>query len=697
MLMHSRILIFLFFLNAHPGALIKLNAQDRSAVDRLNTQGWNFQFTAVRADSALKYAGLAYKEADKINYRKGKVLSMLIMADTRGRLLGDFAAMEELSRAAIKLLDDAHDSTQASLAWYKLAMALHSQGKYDIALEAAARAIDIAKATNDQHALGWGLKAAGIIYVHRGEFWKCFENMIVAQQIGKDTKDSLLTSIAFAFIGRCFNRAGDPATALTYYYQALPYATPFFLIFPHVEDIAFAHLQLKQYDSALWYQQLHTKNLNTLISEPLVKARFGVFSQGYSVDIRLIRGEFDAVISETSNHLQKLKETGSKDFFSKMQSLLLLSKAHLEKGNTSSARRFAYELLNESGKAKNRYYSKDAYQLISTVFDKMRRPDSAYHYYRYYVALKDSLNAIQFAQRTALYIAASEAQNKINLLEKDKTLNEQQLALGKRELQKQNELRNGLIIGLVVLSLLSALVIRMVILKKKNEKLLHEQMQMDLRRKALELEMQALRAQMNPHFIFNCLSAIDNLIQTSQPDKAGSWLSRFAHLIRSVLDGSKNNLVPFQKDFETLKLYLELEQFRCNYKFNYQLDADQELLNGDFKVPPLLVQPFVENAIHHGLLNKSDANRNLDVKIRLEDEHIVYSVTDNGVGRQLAAVIKERNRPEHQSYGIAITRERIQLHNSHTVSEQDVLITDLISEGRVAGTKAVVRISSYEN
>jgi sensor histidine kinase YesM len=202
---------------------------------------------------------------------------------------------------------------------------------------------------------------------------------------------------------------------------------------------------------------------------------------------------------------------------------------------------------------------------------------------------------------------------------------------------------------------------------------------------------------MNPHFIFNCLSAIDNLIQTSQPDKAGSWLSRFAHLIRSVLDGSKNNLVPFQKDFETMKLYLELEQFRCNYKFSYQLDADQELLNGDFKVPPLIVQPFLENAIHHGLLNKPDQNRNLDVKIQLKEEHIVYSVTDNGVGRQLAGMIKERNRPEHQSYGIAITRERIQLHNSHKVSEQDVIITDMVNDGRVSGTKAVVRISSLEN
>jgi tetratricopeptide (TPR) repeat protein len=189
MLMHLRILIFLFFLNAHLCAQVSLHMQERIAVDQLNAQSWNFQFTAIKADSALKYADLAYREANKIGYRNGKVLSLLIMADVRGRLLGDFAAMEKLSRAAIRLLDDTHDSTQLSLAWYKLAIGLHSQGKYDSALEAATKAIDIAEATNDKHALGWGLKAAGIIYAHQGELWRCFENMNVAQQLGKDTKD----------------------------------------------------------------------------------------------------------------------------------------------------------------------------------------------------------------------------------------------------------------------------------------------------------------------------------------------------------------------------------------------------------------------------------------------------------------------------------------------------------------------------
>jgi len=196
---------------------------------------------------------------------------------------------------------------------------------------------------------------------------------------------------------------------------------------------------------------------------------------------------------------------------------------------------------------------------------------------------------------------------------------------------------------------------------------------------------------MNPHFIFNCLSAIDNLVQTGQADKATTYLARFAKLIRAVLESSKSNLVPFQKDYEAMQLYLELEQFRCNYKFSYTFQVDHRLLQGDYKVPPLIIQPFIENAIHHGLLNKPGPDRQLQVSSSLEEDHIVYAITDNGIGRERAAVIRAINKPQHQSYGIGITKERIGLHNKALLTEA-IRITDLQHEGSAAGTEVIVRI-----
>ena len=203
-------------------------------------------------------------------------------------------------------------------------------------------------------------------------------------------------------------------------------------------------------------------------------------------------------------------------------------------------------------------------------------------------------------------------------------------------------------------------------------------------------KLEALQSQLNPHFIFNCLNSIDNLIQTNQPDNATTYLARFAKLIRSVLDSSKNNVVSFQKDFETLQLYLEMEQFRCNNKFQYNLNASSELLQGDCKVPPLLIQPFIENAIHHGLLNKESNDRLLNVDIAIKNNFINYIITDNGVGRKRAEEIKKINKPEYTSYGISITKERILLYNNGEANA--VLITDMMKGEEHAGTKIEVNL-----
>jgi len=218
-----------------------------------------------------------------------------------------------------------------------------------------------------------------------------------------------------------------------------------------------------------------------------------------------------------------------------------------------------------------------------------------------------------------------------------------------------------------------------------------------MKQKINETEMAALRSHMNPHFIFNCLNAIDNLIQTGQKDKATTYLTRFARLLRNVLDNSKNNMVSFQKDFESLQLYLQMEQFRCGNRFEYELMADDELINGDYKVPPMIVQPFVENAIHHGLLNKQNNGRKLTVTAEISNGFIQYIVTDNGIGREKARQLLQINKPGHRSYGIQITEERVQLYNQSKIPVDDVRITDLYENNQPFGTKVVIRLKIADN
>jgi ligand-binding sensor domain-containing protein/putative methionine-R-sulfoxide reductase with GAF domain len=204
-------------------------------------------------------------------------------------------------------------------------------------------------------------------------------------------------------------------------------------------------------------------------------------------------------------------------------------------------------------------------------------------------------------------------------------------------------------------------------------------------------KLEALRAQMNPHFIFNCLNSIDNLIQMDEKEKATLYLAKFATLIRSILESSSEDEVDCWKDMETLQLYLELEALRFDNKFSYEVTIAAEIKNGDYKVPPLVIQPFVENAIHHGLLNKIEHDKKLLVDVAVTNNHIHYRIEDNGVGRVKAALYKQLNQPAYESMGMRITADRISLFNQQ--SNSSIKIEDLYDENkRPAGTKVEVQL-----
>jgi LytS/YehU family sensor histidine kinase len=215
----------------------------------------------------------------------------------------------------------------------------------------------------------------------------------------------------------------------------------------------------------------------------------------------------------------------------------------------------------------------------------------------------------------------------------------------------------------------------------------------ELKQKIAETEMIALRSQMNPHFIFNCLNSIDNLIQTNQKEKATTYLSKFALLIRAILENSKNNVIPCWKDLEALKLYLDMEALRWDNKIQYQLHIDPQIQFGDYKVPPMIIQPFVENAIHHGLLNKMDPEKKMEISVELKGDQIKYSIIDNGVGRKQAEVYKKLNRSSQSSFGMQISEDRISLFNQH--QKQSIKITDLYdNQQNPAGTQVEVWLTT---
>jgi ligand-binding sensor domain-containing protein len=199
-----------------------------------------------------------------------------------------------------------------------------------------------------------------------------------------------------------------------------------------------------------------------------------------------------------------------------------------------------------------------------------------------------------------------------------------------------------------------------------------------------EAEMMALRAQMNPHFIFNCINSIDAMIQSNDKYHATMYLNKFARLIRGILDSSKQKTVPISQDIETLRLYIELEQFRHDDKFTYEIHADPAVLQEDYRVPPLVIQPYVENAILHGIRHRKDGGGKLSISIGVADGHLLYHIEDNGVGMQSAA----RQPAGRHSYGIQMSNDRVRLFNGENKASVDITYQE--DGGQPTGTQVRV-------
>jgi LytS/YehU family sensor histidine kinase len=237
--------------------------------------------------------------------------------------------------------------------------------------------------------------------------------------------------------------------------------------------------------------------------------------------------------------------------------------------------------------------------------------------------------------------------------------------------------------------LVTAFFINKSIQSKKNRT------EFSFRQKIAESQIQSLRAQMNPHFIFNCLNSIENFMMQNEKRKASDYLHKFALLIRTILESSRDELTTVSQDMEALQLYIDLEQMRFNNKFCYRENIDPQLLKGDYNVPSLLIQPYVENAIVHGIAHSDKTDLQLTVSATLEEEYIKYVIEDNGIGRSQAASYNALNKLHHKSIGLKITEDRIHLFNQDQKFGDFIVITDLYnSDNKPEGTRVEVKVKA---
>lgn len=255
--------------------------------------------------------------------------------------------------------------------------------------------------------------------------------------------------------------------------------------------------------------------------------------------------------------------------------------------------------------------------------------------------------------------------------------------------------RSWFIISAVLASLFIVIIYYKNILKKREKQKNKELEKLEQERELVFLKLENLRSQMNPHFIFNALNSIQEYIILNKKNLASDYLGKFADLIRTYLNHSNKGVISLQDEIDCLEMYLELEKLRFEDKLIYTIKIDKQVDSETISIPTMLIQPYVENALKHGLLHKKD-NRKLSITLEASQENdtITCTIEDNGIGREKALVIKQKKDKMHKSFGTQATQDRLDLLNYGKEKQIGVLIKDLHNQTtqQASGTKVIITI-----
>lgn len=647
--------------------------QGGERIDYLNDIAQGMMFSSyTKWDSSLYYSQLAIEEAKEINYPQGLCRALIVHGDA---LLQFHRALEAETyfREAIQVGEDFKYEFLLTMAHRRLGQAFWYQGRFQDAINKISFSIPFfEKNHNDFHLINCYTSIASI-YNDWGNYEKGFAFSQKALALSKLKGDNDNIIQCCVMIGSLYAGIGDHDAAFGYYTLASSYLKPCNDCYQKRSLEAMKgnlYRALGNYDSSMFF---------------LLKAYRGnptsTLTRFFIAETLLAQQRFDTSLLLLTDLYDHYKKTG--DGARSWQLRTAIGAAYFGRKEYAKALQFTGEglqLIQQRGLRGQ--YVLDALKLMSSVYKKKGNTDSALFYIEQYAQMKDSIISDQLKGKLFEFKRIAEDDRKlaqIELLKKQKQISEQQL-FG----------------GIAFIILVSVIILWYISSKRKNERLKSEKLQSQLQHKATELEMQALRAQMNPHFIFNCLSSINRFILKNETEVASDYLTRFSRLIRLVLVHSRSSVILLKDEIEMLKLYLDMEQLRFKNAFDYSISFSNSIDPETIYIPPLLLQPFCENSIWHGLMHKEEPGC-LTITINSNEGQLTCVIEDNGIGRAKAAEYKSRSGELQKSLGLKITTERLALINKEKGLQTSYEIDDLQNErGEAEGTRVTLNIRYSE-
>ena len=335
--------------------------------------------------------------------------------------------------------------------------------------------------------------------------------------------------------------------------------------------------------------------------------------------------------------------------------------------------------IEEADDKEDLIVQKDATRNLSNVLRDAGEYDKARIAFDNYIELVDKVylkKEQEISQAARFSRDLTTKQTRILSLESDRALSESKNKFNIEQARNQKLVIYSLIGGVLLLLVTAFLMLKYI----KQQRLANNL-----------LALKTLRSQMNPHFIFNALNSVNSFIASNDERTANKYLSDFSLLMRAVLENSEEDFIPLEKEIELLELYTKLEHFRFKDKFDYNITVDENISVSDFVIPPMLLQPYIENAVWHGLrYKKSKGHLNISIAQTKTDE-IKITITDDGIGREKSKALKTEHQQKQNSKGMGNIKKRVSILNNMYKDKVDVFIDDFQDE-EDTGTKVVVTL-----
>jgi len=417
------------------------------------------------------------------------------------------------------------------------------------------------------------------------------------------------------------------------------------------EKVADFYNKTNQYDDEI---KLRKKSLNELQSLPRATTR--------SARIPI---EADSITTQSINYK--------------------IANAYAAQDRYDEAIPYLEESIEEADSENDLVVQKDATRKLSEVYRDKGDFSKAFETYQRYVAIVDTLylrKEQEISQASRLSREIATGQSRITGLEKERELTQSKYDLALTEQQlvlESNKRQKWIIYSLIFGMLLTALAAYFFYRSNKQQQLANNL-----------LALKSLRSQMNPHFIFNALNSVNNYIAKNDERSANRYLSEFSTLMRAVLENSEEDFISLSREMELIELYVKLEHSRFTEKFDYTINIDQQIDAESFQIPPMLLQPYIENAIWHGLRYKEDKGILSIELVQKETDLIEIRITDNGIGRKKSMELKTKNQKAQNSKGMGNIKKRITILNTMYKDKVSVSVKDL--NKNTTGTQVILTL-----